>query len=203
MKIWTSKYRRHWVSPYTIAEKICFWREIDYDEPWVKQFVKIVDPACRAWQWFLDRIHPRIAYVKIDHWDTWSMDHTLAEVILPMLKQLQATKHGAPHVDDDDVPEYLRSYMAQPKEYEWDVDSLHFMRWDWVLNEEIWAFEQLVKDNADEEFFDRSECDDSKKPWDIDYVNRMKYDVEGHLAWNDRVDNGLRLFGKYFRAHWD
>jgi hypothetical protein len=78
MKIWTSKYRNHWVSPYTVAEKLCFWREVDYDEPWVKRFVKIVSPICEGWQWFLDRVHPRIEYVKIDRWDTWSMDHTLA-----------------------------------------------------------------------------------------------------------------------------
>ena len=48
----------------------------------------------------LDKVHPKINYVKIDYWDTWSMDHTLSYIIVPMLKQLKATKHGAPYVDD-------------------------------------------------------------------------------------------------------
>ena len=42
--------------------------------------------------------------IKIDPWDTWSMDLTLALIIHPMLKQLHKTSHGAPYVDDEDVP---------------------------------------------------------------------------------------------------
>ena len=34
--------------------------------------------------------------VRIDKQDTWSMDYTLAHVILPMLIQLKETKHGSP-----------------------------------------------------------------------------------------------------------
>jgi hypothetical protein len=44
MKIYTSKYRNHWVSPYRIAEKIFFWREIDYDEPIVKKINIVLSP---------------------------------------------------------------------------------------------------------------------------------------------------------------
>ena len=164
---------------------------------------------CQAVKWVLDLVHPQINIVRIDRYDTWSMDHTLADIILPMLKQLDATKHGAPHVDDEDVPEYLRSHMAQPKEHEWDTDSLWHMRWDWVLAEEIWAFEQLTKDDAEGQFFDHSAYKNDNVPikeWLADVNNRaskVKYDEAGHRAWQARVDNGLRLFGKYFRAHWD
>ena len=66
------------------------------------------------WIWF-DRRTQRVK-VHIDQWDTWSMDHTLASVVLPMLKQLQETKHGSPCTDDEDVPEELRSTNADPKE---------------------------------------------------------------------------------------
>ena len=34
--------------------------------------------------------------IQIDKWDTYSMDHTLAMIIYPMLLQLKATKHGVP-----------------------------------------------------------------------------------------------------------
>ena len=213
MKVWISRYRSHWISPYTILKAVCFWeRDEDRiynlaDEPNnpYELWVNLLDPVCQVLQWFLDRVHPRWTYVRIDPWDTWSMDHTLADIILPMLRQLNATKHGAPHTDDEDVPEYLRSYMAQPKEHEWDTDDLHFMRWDWILAEEIWAFEQLVNEDADSKFFDHSECGDEKFPWNKDgqYVSKIKYDSEGHAAWQARMDNGFRLFGKYFRCHWD
>ena len=213
MKIWISKYRNHWISPYVILTRVCFW-ERDKDriynlkeeannpyEPWVKA----LEPVCQAWQWFLDLVHPRIEYIKLDRWDTWSFDHTLADIILPGLRQLKETIQGAPWTDDEDVPEYLRSYMAQPKENEWDTDSLHFMRWDWILDEMIWAFEQKVNDDADSKFFDHSECGDEKFPWDKNgqYVSKVKYDQEGHKKWQERKRNGFRLFGKYYENLWD
>ena len=70
MKVYISKYRDHWLSPYTICEKICWWREIDYDEPWVKRVVAILDPVMGVWRDFLDFVHPPINYVKIDNYDT-------------------------------------------------------------------------------------------------------------------------------------
>ena len=213
MKIWTSKYRNHWISPYTILKAVCFWEQ-DEDriynlaeeannpyEPWVN----FLEPICTAWMKFLDFVHPRWNYVRLDYWDTWSFDHTLADIILPGLKQLKATKHGAPFVDDADVPEGvgLRSTEAEPKENEWDTDSNHFKRWDWILDEEIWAFEQLVNEDAESQFFDHSECDPGRKPWDDEGYKKVKYDKEGHAAWQARMDNGFRLFGKYYRCHWD
>ena len=205
MKVYKSGYRNPWLSPYTILERVFFWREIDYDEPVIARWANRLDPICQALMAVRQFIYPQINYVKIDRYDTWSMDHTLADIILPMLRQLQATKHGAPHTDDSDVPEYLRSYMAQPQEHEWNIDDLHFMRWDWILAEMIWAFEQKVNDDADSRFFDHSECGDEKFPWNRDgqYVSKIKYDKEGHQKWQERKANGFRLFGRYFEALWD
>jgi len=163
MKIYISNYRNHWISPYTILEKVFFWREIDYDEPIIDKWSDRLNPICVAIQKFLDFVHPRITYVKIDHHDTWSMDHTLSYIILPMLKQLRDTQHGAPLVDDEDVPEELKSTTAPVKEDENDVDGNHFKRWDWVLNEMIWAFEQKVSDDDESQFFDTSAYDSSKQ----------------------------------------
>jgi hypothetical protein len=214
MKVWTSKYRNHWVSPYTILKAVCFW-EKDEDRiynlkdepnnPYVR-WVNFLDPICKGLQKFLDFVHPCWNYVRLDRWDTWSFDHTLADIILPGLKQLKADKHGAPCTDDADVPEYLRSYMAQPKENEWDIDSLHFMRWDWILDEMIWAFEQKVDDDADSQFFDHSEVTEQDRKDFIKNINapsKTKYDKEGHKKWQDRKANGFRLFGKYYENLWD
>jgi len=212
MKVYLSNYRNHWLSPYTILKTICFWEKDEdriynlkeeVDNPYVK-WVNFLEPICVVCQKVLDVIHPRVNYVKIDRWDTWSMDHTLAYIIHPMLVQLNETKHGAPYTDDEDVPEHLRSHMAEPKENEWDTDSLHFMRWDWILNEMIWAFEQELKDDDESQFFDHSECGD-EKPWDKDgkYVSKLKLDAEGLEKHQKRKANGFRLFGRYYQNLWD
>ena len=60
--------------------------------------------------------------IKIHNYDTWSMDDTLALIILPMLVQLKETKHG---------------YPADLTEQEWDE----------ILDEMIWAFEQKCRDD--------------------------------------------------------
>jgi hypothetical protein len=117
-------------------------REHKYVEhpEWVEKWSDRLVPLSKAIQWVLDRVHPSIKYVKIDRYDTWSMDHTLSPIILPMLKQLKEAKHGAPFVDDEDVPEHLRSTAAPAKENEWDTDANHFARWDWAMSEMIFAF---------------------------------------------------------------
>ena len=216
MKVWISNYRSHWISPYTIIECVFFWTawskcgrkkdivdDKDYvDHPkWVDKWADRIAPISDFIRVVLDYIQPPIKYVKIDRWDTWSMDHTLALIILPMLKQLDITKHGAPFTEDDDVPEYLRSYMAQPKEHEWDTDSLHFMRWDWILAEMIWAFEQELKDDDEHQFFDHSASEGIK---DLnERISKLKVDEKGLKAHQERKKNGFRLFGKYYQNLWD
>jgi hypothetical protein len=211
MKVYTNKPRDHWLSPYTICEKVCFWREIDYDEPWVKFSVKILSPFCEAWQKFLDIVDPKIDYIKIDKFDTWSMDSTLSPIILPMLKQLKADKHGSPYVDDADVPPKLRSkpLPIEPSNLSKDQD-IHKIsddpkfhrRWDYVMDELIWTFEQLSDWDSDGKFFDHTEANNPKDDLDKQ-VRKIKVDHKGLKKHHDRIDNGLRLFGKYYRALWD
>ena len=120
----------------------------------------------------------QIEYVKIDPWDTWSMDHTLAPIILPMLKQLKATKQGAPYVALDDRPEEMKA--QRPADY--DTDEHHFDAWDWVMDEMIYAFDCKV--NKD----------------DVWYRLSSREEMEAEQA---RISNGFRLFGKYYEALWD
>ena len=223
MKIYKSGYRNHWVSPYTILKAVCFWEKDDdvfynhEDKPGHKydRWVDRLEPFCKAWMKFLDFVHPKINYVKIDRYDTWSMDHTLADIILPMLKQLKDSKHGAPHVDDVDVPEYLRSTSAPPKENEWDTDDNHFKRWDWVLAEMIFAFECKVDDSWQEAFssgeFDQKtvacEWDANGKAkmykWEDGPNHTYTCEYEGMKVVEERIQNGFRLFGRYYQNLWD
>ena len=202
MKVYLSKYRYHWISPYTVLEKVFFWREIDYDEPIIDKWSDRLTPICQGIQKVLDFIHPKINYVKIDRWDTWSMDYSLSFIVVPMLKQLKETKHGAPFVDDEDVPEEFKSTSAPPKENEWDTDENHFKRWDWALNEMIWSFEQNLDTNSEEKFFDHAEWDEKEKDFGKN-LHKIKIDQPGLKAHQDRKANGFRLFGKYYQGLWD
>jgi hypothetical protein len=213
MKVYMNKYRYHWVSPYKICEVLCFWREIDYDEPWVKCINKILEPVCTVWMKFLDVVHPKIDYVKIDYWDSWNMDSTLSPIILPLLKQLRDKKHGAPFTDDEDVPARLRSTTkaaVKSKKNDWDTDCNHFKRWDWIMDEMIWAFEQLCDENNDAQFHtgvsdryftkpdEKGLCEWKKGPNDT-----SKFDKKGYMKHHERIRNGTRLFGKYYQSLWD
>jgi len=221
MKVYLSGYRDHWLSPYTILEKVFFWREIEYDEPVIERWKNRLNPLCVAAQRFLDFVHPKIEYVKIDRYDTWSMDYTLAHIILPMLKQLKEKQHGAGFVDDSDLPEGLglRSTEAAPKENEYDTDSNHFARWEWVINEMIFAFECKV-DNSWEDAFREGEIDMLWVPVDVHGNevpkgehkffqmkdgpnNTYKCDYDGMKVVENRIQNGFRLFGRYYQNLWD
>jgi hypothetical protein len=162
MKIYKSNYRNHWLSPYTILEKVFFWREIDYDEPIIEKWSNRLNPICVAWHNFLDFVHPRISYVKIDRYDTWSMDSM------------------------EDVPKHLRGTTTE----DWDAQltfdfygehkikegiyDIH-ARWNWIMDEMIFAFEMKVKD------------------------------TDWAASWEEcqRMENGFRLFGKYYQGLWD
>jgi len=241
MKIHIGKYK-NWVGPYQIAEKLMFWVPKERDEYGFPHTAKKVHDfgtwlaedrhgndswLTKVCQWFESKKKRKIK-IQIDPWDTWSMDNSLSMIILPMLKQLKATKHGSPHVDDTDVPEYLHSTVA-PAETEYDIDGKHHARWDWVLDEIIWAFEQLNDDDNDAQFHsgnretlmmpvDRDgnqlgeprpfgKSDDSIKAEFYQVVdgpnNTHVYDYEGHKKHTDRIQNGLILFGKYYRNLWD
>jgi hypothetical protein len=147
------------------------------------------------------------------------MDHTLSYIILPMLKQLKESKHGAPFVDDEDVPEHLRSTAAEPKENEWDTDSNHFLRWDWVMDEMIYAFECELDDSWEEKYWTGEWGKTVWKESDLTYPNPVtgveeptytmentgdrECDWDGLKLEQTRINNGFRLFGKYYQGLWD
>lgn len=142
--------------------------------------------------------------IQIDPWDTWNMDSTLALIVVPMLKQLKEKTHGAPYVVDEDVPEHLRKSAAPPTKNEWDTDDNHFKRWEWVMDEMIFAFESKNTD-WEEQFWkvkpeiDMTVAGDSTLRWktlgECNWAEREKY--------QQRITNGFRLFGKYYEGLWD
>jgi len=144
---------------------------------------------------------PRQEDVFLDKWDSWNADHTIALIAAPLLQQLKLTKQGSGMVDDEDVPEELRSTSAPPKENEWDIDANLHKRWDWVLDEMIWAMKEHAEGTGDDKFFDHSEVNEEV---DLsEQVSQIKCDREGLDAYNARKQRGFELFGKYFQNLWD
>ena len=147
--------------------------------------------------------------VRIDKYDTWGMYSTLALIITPMLHQLKATKHGWPIVDDEDVPDELKTYDLK---YEDDEGDVKFpAKWDYVMDEMIFAF-SIVDSEWEEKYY--------SGVWDMvvnDVVingeelsemvpgpnHTYTCDREGLMKEQARITNGFRLFGKYYQNLWD
>jgi len=166
--------------------------------------------------------------VRIDKYDTWNMDSTLAHVVVPMLKQLKKSKHGAPNTDDSDVPDKLKSTSDKKPRKEHECDKFHFKRWDWILSEMIFAFESVNKDW--EKKYEKGKADylwqaydknkkkigepkplgDSTKIAGAKYYETIKgpkhtyvVDCAGIELYRERMQRGFVLFGKYYMALWD
>jgi hypothetical protein len=231
MRVKIGKYTND-IGPYQIAEALCFWVRKEKDEygfpktkDWVHNFGTWLaggedrDSLLHKFCLWIESKRTRTIRVKIDRWDTWSMDHTLSYIVLPMLKQLKETKHGAPFVDDEDVPEHLRSTTAEPKENEYDTDSNHFLRWDWIMDEMIFAFECELDDSWEDAFrsgnFDTVwlpvDRDGNPVPEEDAKLYQMadgpnhtyQCDYEGMKVVQARISNGFRLFGVYYQGLWD
>lgn len=241
MKVYLSNYRHHWFSSFTLIDYLFFWTKWSRchrdqslaralsnsgeestwtDRPdWVEKWHDRLTPLSVAIQKTLDLIHPKIDYVKVDYWDTWSMDYSLAQIILPLLRQLHDKNQSAPFVDDEDVPEELKSTNAPPKENEWDTDQNHFKRWHWVMEEMIFAYESKLDDSW-KKVFQSGSFDKISVP--IDYAGNevpqkqaklfrwedgpnhsYKCDYEGMGIVEARIQNGFRLFGRYYQNLWD
>ena len=234
----------NWFGPYQLAEKLCFWAKEEKDEygfpkkpDWVHNFGEwlahgSVEPEpevgeIRSWDHdrpntiiskFLNWIHDKkkqVIKVHIDKYDSWNMDTTLAHIVLPMLKQLKATKHGSPLVDLEDVPEEMRlinheecgQQLCLEFYNESEVIGKHDVhtRWNWVLDEMIFAFESKFND-WDDQFHSGyhdiqwKKLDNSNSQMIYGPNDTFEWDIEGLTAYQKRIDNGFRLFGKYYNG---
>lgn len=161
--------------------------------------------------------------IQIENFDTWSFDHTLAHIIYPALLQLKATKHGVPSELVNDVggedwcPQECFDFYKETHNEAWEIAA---KRWDEILDKMIWSFQQLAMDDYDSKYhhgkpeFDWIESDKTfpnpitgkvEKTYQMVDKNPDEhwYDVEGHQLHEERIQEGLELFGKYYRNLWD
>jgi hypothetical protein len=157
--------------------------------------------------------------VRIDAWDTWNMAETLAEIILPMLKQLREDKHGSPGdmpAFSDDTnhqwPQMTFDFYKEEDSKAWDLGH---KQWEAVMDKMIWSFEQIVLDDRDSQFHSGTH--------DIRWVPVLNaqgaptgnsqmvkgpndtavFDSEGYKKYYAKIQEGLDLFGKYYMNLWD
>lgn len=168
------------------------------------------------------KIGNRKVDITIDNYDTWNLDHTLALIILPALIQLKETKKGVPH-DFAEVGGEEYNSQESFDFYKEDVDQLFNQKikeWDEVLDKMIWSFQQIALEDYDDQYHHgKAEYDwvKSNKKFPNPISGKMEatfqmvdknpgahwYDHVGHQLHEDRIQEGLDLFAKYYRNLWD
>lgn len=157
--------------------------------------------------------------VQIDPYDTWNLDHTLALIILPALIQLKECKHGIPsNLSGDEFTDQL-SFDFYSETHD-DSYAEGVKRWNEIMDKMIWSFQQLVSEDYDSLYHHGDPKYDFVKS-NIQYPNPITgkmentfqmvdtnptehwYDHVGHTLHEERIQEGLELFGKYYRALWD
>jgi hypothetical protein len=171
---------------------------------------------------YLKKSNGRKIDVQIDKFDTWSLDHTLALIILPALIQLKHTKHGVPSDFVDDTAQDYHSqtvfdFMLEDKD---DVFQKGCDKWEETLDKMIWSFQQIALEDYDDKYHHgemKMGWEDTKKNYTNSATGKTEttyrlidlnpgehwYDSDGHQLHEQRIQEGLELFGKYYRALWD
>lgn len=223
MKVYIGPYK-HWRSPHAIAEKIIFWEKYDRfsDDPtpkaieWADDFLTEHIWIVKAINWCMGYYMPRRSKIIVDEYDVWGADHTLSQIIYPVLLKLKEVKHGSPCIDNEDVPEHLRSRPLSPADADAGVDdNLLHARWDWALDEMIWAHHSIINEGAEEDsWYDplppgtpvrktgRVENEDGSVTWKLGNEHGI-FNTKKRDAFLARQKHGLYLFGKYYRGLWD
>ena len=120
----------------------------------------------------------RAEHVHIDHFDVWSLDHTLSRIIHPALVRLKETKHGYPELFEDGM--VTPHHWDRQLHFDFideDVETKYLMdKWDTIMDKMIYSFGQIVED----------------KLFDITDQKQL-----------DEIQEGIDLFAKHYTSLWD
>lgn len=161
--------------------------------------------------------------VEIQNFDTYDLYHSLAHIILPALVQFKEEKNGVPSafVDDHDHVRItgqlsLFDYTDEENETSYQNSS---EKWNEALNKMIWSFQQILFEEYDSKYhhgtpeFDWCKTDQLvnnpvtgklEKTYKLVDKNPEDhwYDFVGHHLHEERIQEGLELFGKHFKSLW-
>ncbi len=132
--------------------------------------------------------------VRIDEYDTWNMDHTLAHIIVPMLVQLKKTKHGTPNEmfsEEYSIILGMNDYWVEQKNGPLhkkivQLEKEAIKKWNDTISKMIKSFKELRSGYKGEEKFY------GKRP-----------DRDGYAEYHRKLQEGLTLFGEHYRSLWD
>ena len=161
--------------------------------------------------------------IKIEPHDTYSLDRTLALIILPMLIQLKETQHGIPSEfamvgGEDYTDQQSFDFYTDSQREMFEQEGVK--RWNDILDKMIWSFEQIVTDNYESQYHYGEAVMGWEKTGEkllnpltnkyeemyemIDKNPNEHYlDIVGLQEHEKRIQEGLELFGKYYRHLWD
>lgn len=178
-------------------------------------FDKVLDFILEAWQGVLNNTINKLLMqirerplIKIHEWDTWSVDYTLNLIIHPLLVQLKETQHGYPFTEYCDAPpEYIKPEQCEDV-YRTEKGSYNLERWLYILDEMIYAFD--IKQEPDIENYDfkynlpklGGKEGNTHPPAVTNEKEKQRYERDVK-DWEERIQEGYRLFGKYYTALWD
>lgn len=128
--------------------------------------------------------------IKTHRYDHWSVDYTISLIALPILKDLRTNLHGCP-----------ATCLEEGEEYEYSME-----RWKLILNKIIWAHEQIINEEIDAFYIVRGEWiigepNPKTKCSPVTSTNVINWDAMH--AYEERIQEGLELFGRYYRNLWD
>ena len=183
MKVYIGPYKTWW-GPYQIADLL--------------QYVGVSDERCDrigrwladTWlddlcQWFHKKFGERKETIRIDNYDVWNLDYTLALIIYPSLIKLKEAKAGTPYTDVEDAPQFPND------ETDTSYTSGHNdERWQYILDEMIYAFSLAVDDDWDTQIYI-----DAGHTWTPEAKAKRDEICK-------RAENGRRLFAKYYYSLW-
>lgn len=143
MKVNITEYGSY-INAFIIANFLFGWLRNDHLVDKVEGFLKPLEHFLPTGE--------QSVYVKIEPWDTWSLDSTLSEVICPALEEFKLRTIAIKHVDNEDLPEHLQ---IEPDEY----GSTHNGKgWDFVVDEMIFGFKHgSIEENQPEEVLQRAD----------------------------------------------
>ena len=122
--------------------------------------------------------------VKINGFDTWNLDMTLAMVIHPALVKFRENLNSYPSdfAETSDFPE---------GEYPSTCRGGGIRAWEIILDHIIWAFNEIIQDDYTNKFYnERTGPDDND--WTLKTLEHEK-----------KIQAGLDYFGHYYRSLWN
>lgn len=116
----------------------------------------------------------RLKFIHIHRHDTYTAVHPMAEVNYQLMKKFNevSLEKGYKYTDREDAP--------SSRFYDDDHE-----RWKWMMKEIEHCFKMLRNDDWEDIFYHE------------DYI-----DKEGYVQFQERMQNGLNLYAKYFMGLW-